>query len=327
MKNIVLIVDDERTNRDTLESILEGEDYQLEMAESGLEALAKTREFLPDLILLDVMMPGMTGYEVCSKIRSENDIAEIPIILVTALNDRASYLQGIESGADDFISKPVDRYELRARLKGILRLNRYRKLLEERASLEIAHKQLKEAYDATIEGWSRALDLRDKETEGHSIRVTDLALHIAKAMGFDEDALIQIRRGALLHDIGKLGVPDEILLKPGALTPSEWEIMKKHPVYAKQMLEKIEYLNPALEIPVNHHEKWDGSGYPASKKGEEIPLAARIFAIVDVWDALSSDRPYRKAWSKEKIYAHIREQSGKHFDPRIVELFLLHTPA
>lgn len=182
--------------------------------------------------------------------------------------------------------------------------------------------ELVTAYDATIAGWSHALDLRDKETEGHTQRVTDLTVRLAQRMGLGEQELIHIRRGALLHDIGKLGVPDGILLKPGPLTDEEWYIMRQHPVYAFDMLTPISYLRPALDIPFCHHEKWDGSGYPRGLKGEQIPLAARIFAVVDVWDALCSDRPYRARWSREKTRAHILEQSGAHFDPRIVTAFL-----
>jgi PAS domain S-box-containing protein len=185
-----------------------------------------------------------------------------------------------------------------------------------------ANRELLKAYDATIEGWSQAMDLRDKETEGHTRRVTNVTLRLAREFGLGEDALVQIRRGALLHDIGKLGVPDDILRKPGQLTADEWAVMKKHPGYAYHMLDSIEYLRPALEIPFCHHEKWDGSGYPRGLKGEEIPLAARLFAIVDVWDALTSDRPYRKAWPCERVLAYLREQSGKHFDPQVVDAFM-----
>ncbi len=178
------------------------------------------------------------------------------------------------------------------------------------------------AYDATIEGWSRALDLRDKETEGHTQRVTDMALKLARAVGVSDEELVHIRRGALLHDIGKMGVPDGILLKPGKLTDEEWELMRKHPGYAYEMLMPIAYLRSALDIPYCHHEKWDGTGYPRGLRGEQIPLSARIFAVVDVWDALRSDRPYRAGWDIEKVLDHLREQSGRHFDPRVVQIFL-----
>lgn len=188
--------------------------------------------------------------------------------------------------------------------------------------LQRSNTRLSLAYETTLEGWSRALDLRDKETEGHTQRVTDMTLRLAQAMGIEGDELVQIRRGALLHDIGKMGVPDGILLKPGPLTDEEWVIMRKHPVYAFQLLSPVAYLRPALDIPYAHHEKWDGTGYPRMLKGEQIPLAARIFAAVDVWDALRSDRPYRAGWPEERVRDYIREQSGTHFDPQVVEEFL-----
>ncbi|MHB8730874.1 MAG: GAF domain-containing protein [bacterium] len=188
--------------------------------------------------------------------------------------------------------------------------------------LREANVGLRMSYDDTIEGWSRALDLRDRETEGHSQRVTQLTLALARAMGVQGADLVHIRRGALLHDIGKMGVPDAILLKPGPLTDAEWKTMRRHPVYARELLEPIAYLRPALDIPYGHHEKWDGTGYPQGLSGNQIPLAARIFAIVDVWDALRSDRPYRPAWSVEKTRAYVQEQAGRHFDPYVVGKFL-----
>jgi response regulator RpfG family c-di-GMP phosphodiesterase len=411
--------------------------------------------------------------------------------MVTALDDRDSRLQGIEAGADDFITKPIDRTELRARVHSITRLNRYRRLQEERSKLErqvqrlnalraidraitasvdlhvtlnillqqvtgqlavdaaavllfnphtqvleyiaergfwtqlIEHKSLRLGeglagqavldgsrvsvpnlaavpadqmqadlqraesfkayfgvplvakgkvvgvlevfhrtlftpdlewldfldalahqaaiaidnhrlfdglqrsnldliltYDATIEGWSRALDLRNEEVEGHTLRVAEMTLQLARELGIEESELVHLRRGALLHDIGKLGVPDSILLKPGELTDEEWIVMRKHPAYAHTLLSPISYLRPALVIPYCHHEKWDGSGYPRGLNGEQIPLAARIFAVVDVWDELSSDRPYRPRWPEDKIISHMKAESGKHFDPRAVEAFL-----
>lgn len=192
------------------------------------------------------------------------------------------------------------------------------KLFEE---LQEAHHELALAYEATIEGWARALELRDIETEGHSRRVVEMTLELARRMGMSAEELVHVRRGALLHDIGKMGVPDTILLKPGPLTSEEWEIMKRHPQMAYDLLSSIPFLRPALDIPYCHHEWWDGSGYPRGLKGEEIPLAARIFAVVDVYDALCSDRPYRQAWPEEKAREYIREQAGKLFDPQVVEVF------
>lgn len=175
------------------------------------------------------------------------------------------------------------------------------------------------AYHATLEGWVHALDLRDKETEGHTQRVTRRTLRLAKAMGIDGDSLVHIRRGALLHDIGKLGISDEILNKPGPLNDREWEEMKKHPLYAQEMLSEIEFLHPALDIPYCHHEKWDGTGYPRGLKKDRIPIAARIFAVIDVWDALTTDRPYRDAWPEQKAVKYILDHAGSHFDPEVVE--------
>jgi len=188
--------------------------------------------------------------------------------------------------------------------------------------LEIANAKLEQAYNATLEAWSRLLDLRDNDTEGHSQRVTTMALRLARAHGLSHDELIQIQRGALLHDIGKLGVPDAILHKAGPLDDQEWAHMRKHPVYAYQALSDISFLAQALDIPRYHHEKWDGTGYPDGLRGEQIPLAARIFAVADIWDALRSDRPYRQGWPEPKVRDHIRGLAGTHLDPQIVELFL-----
>ena len=188
-------------------------------------------------------------------------------------------------------------------------------------NLQRSNSELLRAYDATLEGWVQALDMRDRETETHTQRVTKTTLELARAIGVSNERLIHIKRGALLHDIGKIAIPDSILLKPGSLTDDEWRIMKMHPVYARHFLSKIDYLHPALEIPYSHHEKWDGSGYPQGLRREEIPLAARIFAVVDVWDALGSDRPYRKALSQDEILTYIHEQKGLHFDPEVVDTF------
>ncbi|GEM44924.1 GAF and HD-GYP domain-containing protein [Deinococcus cellulosilyticus] len=188
--------------------------------------------------------------------------------------------------------------------------------------LRHTNQQLIRTYDATLEGWVRALDLRDKETEGHSKRVMESSMRLAKHMGIEGQDLEHIRRGALLHDIGKLGIPDEILHKPGKLTSHEFEIIKQHPVWAHAMLRDIEYLQKDLDIPYYHHEKWDGTGYPFGLEGEQIPLAARIFSVVDVWDAMTSDRPYRKGMPEEDVMKHIQNQSGRHFDPQVVQAFV-----
>jgi putative nucleotidyltransferase with HDIG domain len=188
--------------------------------------------------------------------------------------------------------------------------------------LEAANRELETAYDATLKGWVRALDLRDKETKGHTQRVTILTRLLAKAFGFEGEGLAHITRGALLHDIGKMAIPDSILLKPGDLTPEERDLMKRHPVLAYEMLQPIQFLHPAIDIPHCHHERWDGNGYPRGLKGGQIPLMARIFAVADVWDALISDRPYRKGMDPVEVRQYIRSLSGTHFDPQVVEAFL-----
>jgi PAS domain S-box-containing protein len=196
----------------------------------------------------------------------------------------------------------------------------HRATLHEQAQKDAADLAL--AYDSTLEGWAHALELRDQETEGHTRRVVQMTVDLARILGIEEEKMENVRRGALLHDIGKMGIPDSILLKPGTLNDREWEIMRRHPEYAYKFLKPIDYLRSALDIPFCHHEKWDGSGYPRGLKGEEIPLVARIFAIVDVWDALRSDRPYRQAWTIEQSFKYIQEQAKKHFDPRVVTAFL-----
>jgi hypothetical protein len=188
---------------------------------------------------------------------------------------------------------------------------------EQRASAKLTL-----AYDATLGGWARALEVRDQDTEGHSRRVSDLTLELARALGMSGDELEQVHRGAILHDIGKIGIPDNILHKPGPLSPDEWEIMRKHPEYAYRLLSPIQFLTPALEIPYCHHERWNGSGYPRKLSGEQIPLSARVFAVADVWDALLSDRSYRKAWSEEKARDYIASNAGIQFDPKAVEVFM-----
>lgn len=189
-------------------------------------------------------------------------------------------------------------------------------------SVQLAEAEIRTAYDATLEGWSLALELRDEETSGHTERAAALCIELAERLGIPESELSHVRRGALLHDIGKMAVPDSILCKPGSLTEEEWAVMREHPEYARKFLSQIEYLEPALDIPYCHHERWNGTGYPQGLQGEEIPLPARIFAVIDVYDALTSDRPYRKAWSKDQAIKHIELQAGIHFDPQVVEVFL-----
>ena len=269
----------------------------------------------PDLILLDVMMPGMDGLEYLRVIRGNPRLAEIPLILVTALDDRSSRLAGLEAGADAYIIKPFDRIELRTQIRTIIRLNRFRKLQQ-------ALSLLQDAYPATLEGWVRAVDLREHELEGHSRRVAEMTVRLALG-GADRARRAGShppRSPAPRHRQDRHPRFDSS--KAGPLSESEWEIMRRHPEYARSMLEPIAYLRPALQIPYCHHERWDGKGYPRGLKGEEIPRAARIFTAVDVWDALISDRSYRLGWEGERVRSYLRENAGVIFDPEVVTTFL-----
>jgi putative two-component system response regulator len=311
----VLIVDDESNGREVLEGMLAGENLDLQFAASGAEALRMAMAHAPDLVLLDVMMPGLNGFEVCRRLRDEPRLRELPVILVTALDDRDSRLKGLEAGADDFVSKPFDRLELRTRVRTIVRLNRYRSLVEERA-------RVAQSYEHVLDGWMHVLDLRDHGTRGHTRRVTSLAVALAQAADLSPNECEMVRRGALLHDIGKIGIPDSILHKPGPLTAEEWRIMRRHPEHARDLLAPIPFLQSAIAIPYCHHEWWNGHGYPRGLAGESIPYAARLFAVVDAYDALVSARPYKPSCSHEDALARIQSSAGTHFDPAVVDLFV-----
>ena len=315
-KSLLLIVDDEPIAQMTMKALLNTGDYQLEFADNGYQALEKAALLTPDLIILDVMLPGMDGYEVCSLLRANPLLTDIPIMMVTSLEDRESRLRGFRAGAEYFISKPFDSIELQTRVRTVTQLNRYRHLQEE----------LEHAYDLTMEGLVKALGQRHKETEAHTRHLVIAAEKLARRIGCPQASIPHLRRGALLHDVGKIGVPDAIHLKEGPLSEAEQLEMQKHPQLVYDMLKHIDYLRPALDIAYCHHEKWDGTGYPRGLKGEEIPYAARLFAVVDVWEALSNERFYRpegqKRWPLEQVIAYLREQSGHHFDPQFIEPFV-----
>lgn len=277
-----------------------------------------------DLVLADHSGPHIDSARALSVVRAMD--ADVPFIIVSGTISEETAIDAMKAGASDYLTKgrlarlvPVIERELRQadERRSRRRLEAEGREREQRAALELAL-----AYDATLEGWARALELRDSETEGHSRRVAAITDQVALALGVPDEARVHIHRGALLHDIGKMAVPDGILLKPGSLNEDEWKILRQHPAHAVELLSPIEYLAPALDIPAYHHERWDGTGYPHGLAGEAIPLAARIFAVADVWDALVHSRPYRKAWSVTEVTRHLDSLAGAHLDPDIVEVFL-----
>ncbi len=318
----ILVVDDDPASRELLNGLLCAEGYAVRTAAGGMEGLTMAASVPPDLILLDVMMPVMSGYDVCRQIRTDPLLQETPVVLITSLNDANARLRGIEAGADDFVSKPFDLSELRARVRNIAQLNRYRKLVTQRAEFQRLLAQAENACDLLLEHWARTLERRGVEPAGHSRRVVALAVELARELKIPAEELVTVRRGAILHDIGESVIADEVLLKPAALNEDEWVTVRKHPLYAEELLGSIAILRPALAIPFHHHERWDGSGYPNGAKGQDIPLPARLFAVVDVWDALCAHRPYRRAWPREKARAYLQDQAGLLFDPQVVAAFM-----
>lgn len=331
----ILIVDDEPKNIRLLEALLGLEDYLTRSAASGEEALASIKEQAPDLILLDIMMPGMTGYEVASALKADPATANIPIIMVTALTDRDARLTGLNAGAEEFLTKPVDRAELWVRVRNLLRIKEYgdflanhNQILNEQVRERTA--QLEEAYRETVFTLVRAAEHKDEETGHHVRRISHYCQILAETMDLPEDFSTAIFHASPMHDIGKIGIPDHILLKPGGFTPDEWEVMKTHCALGASILASgsSPYSRMGAEIALSHHERWDGSGYPAGLKGEAIPLAARIMQICDVYDALRSLRPYKLPIDHERTVEIITQGDGRtqptHFDPAVLAAFAKH---
>jgi putative nucleotidyltransferase with HDIG domain len=329
----ILVVDDEETIREIVCSMLGAAHFQTRQAANGLEALAILEsgdEF--DLVLSDLMMAGMDGIALLE--RAKERYPDMPIVMVTTVHDISVALQAIHNGAYDYLPKPFEREQLLNTVRRALenrRLKRendaYRTNLEALVAArtqqwKTALSKLEESYDITLEALGDALDLKDAETEHHSKRVTAYTIAIARKMGLPKEEIRVIARGAFLHDIGKMAIPDDILTKPGKLTESEMAIMKEHCYRGYKILSRIPFLAEAAEIVYSHQERFDGLGYPRGLKGEEIPLGARIFAIADTLDAMRSDRPYRKAQSIEAVRTEIEAWAGRQFDPQIVKVFL-----
>jgi putative two-component system response regulator len=311
---LILAVDDEASNLQLLRQILQ-DHYRLRFAKDGTRALELAREERPDLILLDVMMPGMSGYEVCAALKADAALAAIPVIFVTALNDTDDELEGFEAGAVDYITKPISPPIVRARVRNHLSLVRMEELRASR--LEI------------VQRLGLAAEYKDNETGLHVIRMSHFARILGLAAGMTEHEADDLLHAAPMHDVGKIGIPDCILQKPGALDADEWKIMQSHATIGAEIIGQHEHgvLGLARKIALTHHEKWDGSGYPNGVAGAAIPLVGRICAIADVFDALTSVRPYKKAWTEQEALDLLVAQKGKHFDPALVDLFLTQMPA
>lgn len=304
---VILLVDDEPTNLRVLRTVL-NDLYRLLFAKNGQEALQLASEHQPDLILLDVMMPGMTGFEVCTKLKADAQTRHIPVIFVTALRDEIDETQGFDVGAVDYITKPITPAVVRARVKTHLSL--------------VQAQELKKTRLQVIQRLGRAAEYRDNETGLHILRMSHFSQVIALAYGLGPKQAEDLLHAAPMHDIGKIGIRDDILLKPGKLTDEEFREMQRHPLIGAEILGDADsqLLKLAQQVALYHHEKWDGTGYPHGLKGEEIPLEARIVALCDVFDALTSTRPYKNAWSVEETMTHLQAQKGRHFDPKLVDL-------
>ncbi|MDO6428054.1 two-component system response regulator [Thalassotalea sp. 1_MG-2023] len=304
---LILVVDDEPANLRVLKQILH-QDYRLVFAKSGEEALRLAVSKQPNLILLDIMMPDLTGFDVCKQLKEAELTRKIPVIFVTALNHETDETQGFEIGAVDYITKPVSSAVVRARVATHLSL--------------VNAEELKETRLQIIQRLGRASEFKDNETGMHVVRMSHYSKIIALAYGFSEANADMLLHTAPMHDVGKIGIPDHIMLKPGKLTDEEFTIMKTHPQIGVEILgeDDSELISLAKVVALTHHEKWDGSGYPNGLKGEDIPIEGRIVALADVFDALTSKRPYKDAWSIDETMSFIREQKGKHFEPKLVEL-------
>ncbi len=329
----ILIVDDEEAIREIVHSMLSMAGYRCQQAASGVEALAileSGEQF--DLMLSDLMMAEMDGIALLE--RTKERYPDMPVVMVTAVHDISVALAAIRNGAYDYLLKPFEREQLQAIVRRALENRRLKlenrayqtnleaKVAERTEQLRQTMLDLERSYDITLEALGDALDLKDAETEGHSKRVTAFTIAMARKMGLPPEKIRVIARGAFLHDIGKMAIPDAILRKPGALTPEEIEIMKEHCYHGYQMLRKIPFLSEAADIVYSHQEKWDGTGYPRGLKGTEIPLGARLFSIADTLDAIMSDRPYRAAQPFSAARAEIVRWSGRQFDPEAVNVFL-----
>ena len=337
----VLVVDDDAFNRELLSAMLDSLGHEVEMAEGGVEALAKLALDI-DLVLLDVMMPGMDGFEVVRRMREEQESKDVPIVIVTAMDEKADRLRAVEEGANDFISKPVDLTELRVRTNSLLKMKaakdavkkyqgelketiekRTAALRESLGNMVEAQRAAQEAHPETIHCLAAAAEYRDGVAVDHINRIGHYCVLLAKGIHLTPGQVECILHGSFMHDVGKIGIPDAILLKIGALTSEEWEVMRQHTVIGGSILEgsTSRHLQVGEVIALSHHERWDGAGYPKALAGEDIPLEGRICAVADMFDALVTRRPYKEAVSNARALEIMEEERGKHLDPQLLDLF------
>jgi putative two-component system response regulator len=330
---VILVVDDEGSSLRLLTALLQAESYNVLTASNASEAMAKVQDFLPDLVLTDGMMPGISGFELAAKIKSDDRYATIPVVIVTALDDREIRLQALKAGVDEFLCKPIDRAELKVRISNLLRLKEYGDRI--RRNNEILDNtvrertsQLHDSYLQTIQTLIRAAQKKDEETGAHLQRIAYYCKELAEQVGMDSDFTNLIFRASPMHDVGKIGIPDRILLKSGPLDEAEWSVMRTHSTIGANIIgEKnvSEELRMGWEIALGHHERWDGSGYPLGRKGEETPFCARMMVMADIYDALRSRRSYKEPLDHHSSVEIILKGDGRvrpeHFDPQLLAIF------
>jgi putative two-component system response regulator len=304
----ILVADDQAMNRELLEELLSTQGFKVITAPDGAAAVEELTRTQVDLVLLDVVMPLLNGFEVCEKIKSNPETYLIPVILITALSDKQDRIEGIKAGADDFLTRPVDRAELLARVQSLLKL-KFRTDELERA-------------ESVLFSLARSIEGKDPHTHGHCERLSENSTRLGEYLGLPEDQITALRRAGVVHDIGKVAVPDAILLKPGRLTEEEWKVMREHPTVGERICAPLKSFRLVLPIIRHHHEKYDGSGYPDGLRGDTIPVAARVLQIVDVYDALTNERPYKKAFSTADALQTMKEEVAKGWwDPQIFDQF------
>jgi len=305
----ILVVDDHPSSRMTAVALLSVEGYDVLEAENGMAALDCVIDLNPDLILLDVMMPGMDGYEVCRRLKQDEQTRLIPIVFVTALNDRRARLKGIEAGGDDFLSKPFDQLELSARVKSLIRQKRLNEDLDHAGQV--------------LFSIARTIESRDPNTGDHCERLVSLGEAFGEFLNLSRAEVRDLVWGSYLHDVGKVGIPDNVLLKTGKLSPEEWEIMRQHVLIGERICQPLRTMRGVVPIIRHHHERWDGSGYPDGLSGNDIPLLAQVFQVIDIYDALTSERPYKKALTPEKALEIMQEETQRGWrNPDLMEKFV-----